>query len=172
MMQTFTYSFLFKLVFRFANIFVTVLLMIYIIPLLVLVDQQLLLLIPLIVSLIIIYIINKTYLNYYKILPYKIEADDEKMICSDFLFSKKVFTIRYNEIDELTGGIFDGKTTGIMKLRDRQNKVQIGFSNKMIDSEKLISLILSKVKKELYDEVITHLMERRVRKPVSKRKKG
>ena len=169
-MQTFTYSFIFQLVFRFGNIFVTILLLIYITPLVVLVDQQKLLLIPLIISVIIIYIINKTYLTYYKIIPYKIEADEEKMTCSNFLFSSKVFTIHYDEIDELKGGVFDGKSTGVMKLRDGRNKVQIGFSYKIKNSERLISLILSKVPKEQYNAVIEQLMKKRGMRYSSKRK--
>jgi hypothetical protein len=49
--------------------------------------------------------VNRTYLTYYLILPYKIEADDEKMICSDFLLSKKVITIYFKDIEVLQGGV-------------------------------------------------------------------
>ena len=108
--------------------------------------------------------VNRTFLTYYKILPYKIEADDEKMICSDFLFSKKVVTIYFKDINMLRGGVFSGRSSGIMKLRDSKSKLQIGFSQKLNNSEKLIALILSKVSKELYSEVIEHITEKRHRK--------
>jgi hypothetical protein len=169
-MRTFTYSFIFKLIFRFGNIFVTALLLIYITPLVVLVDQQKLLLIPLIISLILIYIINKTYLTYYKIIPYKIEADDVKMICSNFLFSNKSFSIRYDDIEKLKGGVFEGKSSGLMKIRDKHNKVQIGFSHKIKDSGKLISLILSKVSKDQYNEVIDHITKRNKQRSIKTKK--
>ena len=108
--------------------------------------------------------VNRTYLTYYKIIPYRIEADDDKMICSDFLFSKKNVTVYFKDIDLLKGGIFSGKSSGIMKVNDSKSKLQIGFSQKIKNSEKLIALILSKVPKDLYNEVINNLTERRQRK--------
>jgi hypothetical protein len=163
-MQTFTYSLLFKIVFRFGNIFITLLLSIYLIPVFYNIDQNKYLIIPLIISVIVLYVVNRTYLTYYKILPYKIEADDEKMICSNFLFSEKVVTIYYKDIDLLKGGVFSGKSSGMMRIRDGKSKLQVGFSQKMIDSEKLIALILSKVSKSIYNEVIEHLTKNRHRR--------
>ena len=108
--------------------------------------------------------VNKTFLTYYKILPYSIEADDEKMICSDFLFSNKIVKIYFKDIDMLRGGVFSGRSSGIMKLRDSKSNLQVGFSQKIKNSEKLIALILSKVSKDLYNEVINNLTEKRRRK--------
>jgi len=160
-MQTFTYSLLFKIIFRFGNIIITLLISIYLIPVFYFIDQNTILFLPLIIGVIIIFMVNRAYLTYYLILPYKIEVDDEKMICSDFLLSKKVVTIYYKDIDKLQGGVFNGRSSGIMKLRDRKSKLRVGFSQKINNSEKLIALILSKVSKDLYDEVISNLTERR-----------
>ena len=160
-MQTFTYSLLFKIIFRFGNIIVTLLISIYLIPVFYFIDQNTILFLPLIIGVIIIFMVNRAYLTYYLILPYKIEVDDEKMICSDFLLSKKVVTIYYKDIDKLQGGVFNGRSSGIMKLRDSKSKLRVGFSQKINNSEKLIALILSKVSKDLYDEVISNLTERR-----------
>ena len=163
-MQTFTYSLLFKIIFRFGNILVTFLILIYLIPVFYYIDQKTILFLPLIIGVIIIYMVNRTYLTYYKIIPYRIEADDDKMICSDFLFSKNDVTIYFKDIDLLQGGIFSGKSSGIMKVNDSKSKLQVGFSQKIKNSEKLIALILSKVPKDLYNEVINNLTERRQRK--------
>ncbi len=163
-MQTFTYSLIFKIIFRFGNIFITILLSIYLIPIFYFIDQSIYLFFPLILAVIILYMVNRAYFTYYKIIPYKIEADDEKIICSDFLFSNKVVTIYYKDIDMLRGGVFSGRSTGIMKLRDSKSKLQVGFSQKMNNSEKLIALVLSKVSKDLYNEVINNLTKRRHRK--------
>ncbi len=163
-MQTFTYSLIFKIIFRFGNILVTLLLSIYLIPVFYYIDQNIILVLPLIIGVIILYMVNRTYLTYYKILPYNIQTDDEKMICSDFLFSKKVVTIYFKDIDMLRGGVFSGRSSGIMKLRDSRSKLLIGFSQKLNNSEKLIALILSKVSKELYSEVIENITDRRHRK--------
>jgi len=111
-MQTFTYSLIFKIIFRFGNILVTLLLSIYLVPVFYYIDQKIILFIPLIIAGIILYMVNRTYLAYYKILPYEIEADDEKMICSDFLFSNKVVTIYFKDIDLLRGGVFSGRSSG------------------------------------------------------------
>ncbi|MGB5848913.1 MAG: hypothetical protein WBH40_10525 [Ignavibacteriaceae bacterium] len=163
-MQTFTYSLLFKIIFRFGNIIVTLLLSIYLIPVFYYIDQNTILFLPLIIGVIIIFMVNRAYLTYYLILPYKIEVDDEKMICSDFLLSKKIVTIYFKDIEILRGGVFNGRSSGIMKLRDSKSNLRVGFSQKMNNSEKLIALILSKVSKDLYDEVISNLTEKRHRK--------
>jgi len=164
-MQTFTYSFIYRLIFKFGNILVTVLLLIYLVPVTWYLDENEILFIPFIISLAILYIINRTYIIYYKLMPYKIEADEEKMICSNFLFSKKEITIYYKDIEQLKGGIFDGRISGIMKVCTSSNKVCVGFSQKIKNSSKLITLILSKVNKELYDKVIDHLSRNKKTKP-------
>lgn len=64
----------------------------------------------------------------------------------------------------LKGGVFSGKSSGVMKVRDGKTKLQIGFSQKINNSEKLIALILSKVTKELYSDVIENITDRRHRK--------
>ncbi len=163
-MQTFTYSLIVKIIFRYGNIFVTLLLSIYLIPVFYYIDQNMILILPLVIGVIILYMVNRTYLTYYLILPYKIEVDDEKIICSDFLLSKKVVTIYYKDIDNLQGGVFSGRSSGIMKLRDGKSKLKVGFSQKMNNSEKLIALILSKVPKDLYNDVISNITEKRQRK--------
>ncbi|GBD89130.1 hypothetical protein BMS3Abin03_03080 [bacterium BMS3Abin03] len=162
-MQTFTYSIFYKLIFRFGNLIVTFLLVIYLVPIIVYIDKNKILLIPLVISLIILYIVNRTYLIYHKILPYKIEADEDKMKCTKFFLSKKEIVIYYKDIESLSGGIFSGKLSGILKVCDGKNQVCIGFSQKMKDSGKLITFILSKVNKELYDQVINHLTAKKKR---------
>ncbi|MEJ2195210.1 MAG: hypothetical protein P8X73_10200 [Ignavibacteriaceae bacterium] len=161
MMQTFTYSFIFRMIFRYGNIVVTIFLLLYCVPLVMNIDTNKILILPIALSLLLIYIINRSYLTYYIILAYKIEADDEKILCSDFLLSNKVITIYYADIENLKGGVFERKSSGIMKVYDGKNNVTIGFSQKMKDSQKLITLILSKVKREIYDEVIEQLTDKR-----------
>ena len=53
--------------------------------------------------------------------------------------------------------MFENKTSGIMKVYDGKNSVCIGFYRKLRNSNKLIATILSKVKRELYDEVLDRL---------------
>lgn len=153
-MQLFTYPYFYKLVYRYGNIPVTIILSVYLVPSVVNLDKNLLYLIPVVLLLFMIYVLNKQYLNLYKIIPYKLEADDEKLICTDFLFSKKEFTIYYSDIESLTGGIFEGRFSGVMKVCDKKNQVCIGFFNKMKNVDKLQTMLLSKVPRNVYDDVL------------------
>lgn len=159
--QIFSYPLFFKLIIRFGNLVVTFFLIIYSIPLVVYLDQNNILIIPIVVSLFIIYYINRYYFNLYKILPYKIVAEDDKMICFDFFLSKKEIIIYYEDIESLSGGIFDNRISGIMKVCDAKNAVCIGFYHKLTNSNKLATIILSKVKRHLYDEVLEKLISKK-----------
>ena len=159
--QTFTYPFLFRLIFKFGNIIITLLLILYSIPLLVSLDQKKILVIPLLVSLLVIYFLNRHYLTLYKILPYKIEADDEKIVCSKFFLSNKEIIISYDNIKSLSGGLFENKMSGVMQVCDGKNNVCFGFYNRMRNSNKLATIILSQVKRELYDEVLEKLISKK-----------
>ncbi|MCW9066221.1 MAG: hypothetical protein OQJ78_07970 [Ignavibacteriaceae bacterium] len=152
--QTFTYPFIFRIIFRYGNIIVTPILILYSIPLFYFLDEKPILAFPLLVNLGIIYFLNKHYLNLYKILPYRIQADDVKIVCSNFFLSKKEITIYYNDISSLAGGIFHNKISGLMKVCDGNNNICVGFYHRLSNSSKLATIILSKVKRELYDNVL------------------
>jgi len=152
--QTFTYPFLFRVIFRYGNIIITPLLLLYTIPLVTFLDEKIILAFPLLVNLFLIYFLNRHYLNLYKILPYLIEADDEKITCSEFFLSKKEIVIYYNDIASLSGGIFENKISGVMKVCDGKNNLCIGFYQRLNNSGKLATIILSKAKRELYDIVL------------------
>ena len=153
-MRLFTYSYIYRLLYRYANIPVTIILSIYLVPSVVYLDKNLIYLIPVVLLLLMIYLLNRHYLTLYKIIPYRIEADGEKLVCTDFLFSKKEFTIYYNDIESLTGGIFDGRFTGVMKVCDKKNQVCIGFFNRLKNADKLQTILLSKVPRNVYDDVV------------------
>ena len=153
-MQLFTYPNFYRLLYRYGNIPVTIILSVYLVPSVVYLDKNLIYLIPVVLLLLMIYLLNRHYLNLYKIIPYKIEADEEKLICSDFLFSKKEFTIYFSDIESLTGGIFEGRFSGVMKVCDKKNQVCIGFFNRLKDADKLQTILLSKVPRKVYDDVV------------------
>jgi len=153
-MQVFNYSFFYKIIYRYGNIPVTIILAIYLVPSVVNLDRNLLYFIPVVLLLGMIYLLNKHFLNLYKIIPYRIEADEEKMICKDFLFSDKEFTIYYRDIESLTGGIFEGRLSGVMKICDKNSQVCVGFFNRLKNVDKLQTILLSKVPRKVYDEVI------------------
>ena len=152
--QIFTYSFLFRIIFRFGNFFITVILILYSVSLITSFNGNLIFILPLFVNLLIVYFLNIHYFTLYKIMPYKIEADHEKLVCSDFFFSKKEMVIHYSTISSLSGGAFDNKFSGIMKVCDEKNDLYVGFYRKLNNSSKLVTIILSKVNIDIYNEVI------------------
>jgi hypothetical protein len=163
-MKIFTYPFLYKFFFRFGNIPFTILLAAYIVPSVNQLDKDLIFLIPLIISLSLIYYLNKQYLMLYKIIPYKIEAYDDRIICSNFAFQEKIVEIYFKDIDSLKGGIYEGKLRGMLKINDGRNKITVGYFSKLKDSNKLGTILLSKVRKSVYDEVINKITEAGKRK--------
>ena len=155
--QTFTYPFLFQIIFRYGNIIVTPVLIIYSIPLYYFLYEKPIMAFPLLINLAIIFFLNRHYFNLYKILPYKIEADDEKIVCSKFFLSSKEIIIYYNDIASLAGGIFNNKISGVMKVCDGRNNVCFGFYQRLNNSGKLATIILNKVKRDIYDNVLEKL---------------
>jgi hypothetical protein len=162
--QIFTYPFFFRFVFRYGNIFVTILLVIYSFPLIIYIDSNLLLIIPLAINFFLIYYLNKRYLSNYKIFPFSIEADNERIICSNFFLSKKEIVVYYSNISSLIGGSFENKYSGIMKVYSENNTSCIAFHNRLINSSLLVTYILSKVNKKLYDEVLDKIKVKSGRK--------
>ena len=167
-MQVFTYSVLWRFVYRYLNLVLTLMLILYILPIGLKLDKDLILLIPFIISVYILYYLNKSYFMFYKLVPFKIEADDEKIICSQFIFKQKEITILMKDIDSLSGGIFDGRYRGLMKVNDDKNKVAIGFFDRMIGSQKLVTLLLSKVDMKIYNEVIPKIKELKIKPEIKK----
>ncbi len=156
-MQLFTYSFFYKLLYRYGNIPVTILLSVYAASLAVNLDKGVVYIIPFVVTFLVIYLVNRHYLMLYKILPSKIEADEEKMVCSGFLFHKQQVIIFFKDIVSLEGGIFHGRLNGVMKIKDGAHNRTIGFYDKITGARKLETLILSKVDKKIYDEIVEKL---------------
>ncbi|MCU0344245.1 MAG: hypothetical protein MUF28_10575 [Ignavibacterium sp.] len=156
-MQSFTYPFLWKFIYRYGNLVITPLLLLYALSLVALIDKNLIILIPFLLSIFILYFLNKSYINFYKLVPYKIQIDEEKIICTDFLFRDKTVTIYIKDIDSISGGIFEGKYRGLMKVCDGKNKLCIGFFDRINNSSKLVTLILSKVDRKIYDKVIEQI---------------
>lgn len=162
-MQTFTYPVIWKFIYRYGNLVITPLLLLYALSLVTLIDKNLIILIPFLLSLFILYFLNKSYINFYKLVPYKIEVDTEKIFCSEFLFRAKTVTIFIKDIESISGGIFDGRYRGLMKVCDGKNKLCIGFFDRLNNSSKLVTLILSKVDKKIYDKVIEQIQSIKIR---------
>ncbi|BDQ03456.1 hypothetical protein [Ignavibacterium sp.] len=158
-MEKFDYPVLIRILYSYGNIFITLLMIMNLIPLVISVDSNAILIVPIVITLLVIYFTNKFYFMLYKSFPFLIEADDEKMICTDFMFRKKEVVIYYKNIKSIEGGIFEGRLSGIMKVCDTETGICIAFSHRIKNSTKLIALILSRIDKKLYDEKIDALQK-------------
>lgn len=168
-MQVFTYSIFWKFVYRYLNLVLSPLLILYILPLALNLDKNLILILPFVISVYMFYYLNKSYFIFYKLVPFKIELDDEKIICSQFIFKEKKIIIQIKDIDSLTGGIFNGRYRGLMRVSDGKNKISIGFFDRMINAQKLVTLLISKVDMQVYNDVIPKIEELKI-KPENKNK--
>ena len=135
-MQTFTCPIIWKFIYRYGNLVITPLLLLYALSLVTLIDKNLIVLIPFLLSLFILYFLNKSYIK---------------------------------DIESISGGIFDGRYRGLMKVCDGKNKLCIGFFDRLTNSSKLVTLILSKVDKKIYDKVIKQIQSTKI-KPDTKNK--
>ncbi len=158
-METFNYPFIIRILYRYGNIFITFLMIINLFPLIINVDKNTILIIPIIITMLIIYFTNKFYFLLYKTFPFLIKSDNEKLICTDFMFRKKEVIIYFNNIKSISGGIFDGRVSGMMKICDAKTGICITFSHRIKNATRLIALILSKVDKKLYDDKIEALQK-------------
>lgn len=168
-MQVFTYPWFWKFIYRYGNIVLSPLLLLYTFPMVLILDKNLIFILPFALSLFLLYYINKSYFNFYKLVPNKIETDGDTLVCSEFLFRDKKITIKIKDIESLSGGIFDGRYRGLMKICDGKNKICVGFFDRMKDSGKLTAIILSKVDKKIYDSVIDKIQSIKIRPETNKK---
>ena len=170
-MKEFTYSFFAKVIYRYANIPLTVLLGIYIFFSAVGFMNDWVYIFPLLLNIILVYVVNRYYFKMYRLFPYNIKADNEKIICSGFINKNKVIEITLLDIDNITGGIFSGSPVKPIYLHDTKNNITVGFNHHLKDFNKLLTIILSNIKQELYTELLDRVKEHSIVNRLQ-RKKG
>ena len=158
-MKTYKYSFFAKFVYRFANIPATILMVLYFLSSLIGLLNEWFYVFPLLLNGAIIYFINRFYFRSYKIFPFQIEADNTKMICSDYFFSKKKFEVPYNDLTKITGGLFSGNTSRPIYLYCEKLDETIGLHSHIKNHNELLTTILSNIPKKLYDEMLEKTKE-------------
>jgi len=120
--------------------------------------------IPTVIDLLIIYAVNRYYIKSYKRFPYRIEADNERMVCTDYFFSQKQIELKHSSITKITGGIFSGNIARPIYLHDENNNIVIGFNNHLKKYDKLLTIILSNIEQKLYDDLLAKAKDTRITK--------
>lgn len=164
-MKTFKYGFIMGMLYKYGNFPVTLLLVVHSVYILFGLGQNTYLLFPLLIYIILLYLVNRHYLKVYKTFPFKIDIDNEKIFCSDFMRGSDV-EINIADITKIEGSIFGGNTTKPLYIIDENKDIKIGIYSSMKDFNKLLTIVLSNVKKELYEDLIE-----KVKMPKAKNKK-
>jgi hypothetical protein len=94
----------------------------------------------------------------YKILPYRIEIDDKKIVCSQFYKKDKTVTIYFSGIEKLKGGIFYGRSKGLMIIEGENSMV--GFFHHLTNANIFIATLLQNVPSEVYKQIETKIKSR------------
>lgn len=152
-MKKFNYGLLMGLIYRYGNFPVTLLLVIHSVYILLSIAQNTFMIFPLLIYIILLYLVNRHYLRIYKLFPFTIEADNEKMVCTNFMKHSDV-EIKMENISKIEGSIFGGNPVKPLYIYDEENQIKIGIYSSMKDFDKLLTIILSNVKKELYEELV------------------
>jgi hypothetical protein len=111
-------------------------------------------LIPAAINAVILFIIFKYYSNIAKNVPFKIVLSNNMLICSQFGYSKKEVKFPLDEIDHIEGGIFSGKATSTLYLFSEKNNLMIGILPHLTGYNSLVSLILGKIDKSMFAELV------------------
>jgi hypothetical protein len=171
-MQKFQYPSFAKFIYRYANIPASLLMGLHLVSSFIGLFSDWIIIFPFLINVIVLYLLNRFFFKSYKTFPFLIFADNEKMICTDYFFSKKKIEIKYFDISEIRGGMFSGNTSRPLYIKDGITNETIGLHTHVKDYNKLVTIILSNIKQELYNELLEKAKDQRLDKRISKNKKG
>lgn len=157
-MSTHTYPFIAKLIYRWANIPLSLILGFYLVVYILASFYQWYYIFAVLFEAALLYFLNRHYIRGYKLFPYKISIDNEKMVCEDFFFSKRSLTIYHRDIKEIKGNIFSGNKARPLYISD-SNQQSIAIRVHLEGYNKVLTQILSNVNKELYDSLLDMMKE-------------
>lgn len=154
-MKKYTYPVIAQIVYRYANLFISFVLLTQIFIFILTPQKNWNYLYFVAINLILLYVVNRFYLKNYKYFPYSIEVDSQKIICTNFVLNNRIIEIKISEIDNLTGGIFSQRPSTPIYIHFKGE--QIGVSPHLKDYNKFLTLVLSNVRKEVYDNLLKQM---------------
>ncbi|NLT51510.1 MAG: hypothetical protein GXX85_11390 [Ignavibacteria bacterium] len=170
-MKIFEYSFPAKLILKYSFIPLSVIMIIYIFYSLGGLLNSWFFIFPLIIHLLLFYIIIRFYVKIKEYFPFKIEINSEKIVCENFLGKKDNVEIKFTEIEDISGGIFNGNYSRPIYITAADGKIKIGIYRHLKNYNELLKIILSSVSKELYNDLLKK-MEKSAGFSKSKNKKA
>ncbi len=152
--KTYTYPLFYRFLYRFGNIAATLFLLLYLVPLLGGMTGRLFEYFYAAVIIAALIIINFFFIRVYRTVPFAITVKDDVITGTDYFLSSKEVVLQISKVDRLAGGVFDGKSRGLMRVINTKEEKEIAFFHGMEESKNLLAYILSKVEKSLYDSVL------------------
>ncbi len=153
-MKEYSYSFAAKLFYRYGNIPVTFLLLIYLTTSVIGSLSKWYFILAALINLLIIIWLNKYYIKTYRLFPFKIILEDDRLVCTDFFLSKRRIEILFGEIDSVSGGIFSGYPGRPTFIHEKKTDVTIGIYASSGKFNELILEILKRVNEDLYRDLL------------------
>lgn len=160
-METYKYSFISKIIYRYGNIIASFMLLIHLVSSIYYIQEKIIFIIPTLINLALIFILNKYFIKTYKLFPFEINVVSNKLICKNFFMSKKNLEIEFKNIDRLSGGIFSGYPTRPIYIHDKEQNVTIGFYSHVGNFQKLLSQILQNIPEKLYNELMENIRRKK-----------
>lgn len=157
-MKTYSYSAFAKIWYRYINIAITLLLLFYAVASLMLAFQKWYYIFVALLNVVIIYLINRFYLNSYKTFPFRIRSDETGITCENFFLSKKTLRIEFADIDGISGGMFSGWNTRPVYIHDSRRKISIGVFAQG-EFKELLKVILKNINEDLYKELLSKMKQ-------------
>lgn len=160
-METYKYSFISKIIYRYGNIIASFMLLIHLASSIYYIQEKIIFIIPTLINLALIFILNKYFIKTYKLFPFEINVVSNKLICKDFFMSKKNLEIEFKNIDKLSGGIFSGYPTRPIYIHDKTQNITIGFYSHLSNFQKLLTTILQNIPEKLYNELMENIRRKK-----------
>lgn len=151
-MKVFRYGFLAKIIYRYGIVPINLILLFYLFVSILAFDNDWKFIFPIFINIILLYSINRFYIKVFKLFPFQIEINNEKMICSDFMIKNRKVEIFHSDIATITGGIFSGRSFAPLYITTENER--IGISPHIKDFNKLLTIMLTNISKELYESLL------------------
>ncbi len=173
------YSFFARFVYRYANLPISVLLLIYLVFSLAATANNKYFIIPAFINAAVLYLMNRNYLRNNKTMPYKINVNNTTIKVSDFAGRRKDFSFSISQIKDIAGGIFAGAQTKPIFIFVEGEKYPVSFNAHISGFNELLTAILKNVDKNLYEKLMSDIRSKNEkykellakRKPAKKRAK-
>jgi len=171
-MMKFYYSKLAKVIYKYSYFVIAPILLLYALVSLGGIFKDSRYIIPFLINLLLLIGLIRLFFKVYKYFPFVIFADNEKIECSQFLKPEKKIIIYMNDITNVNGGIFSGNPAKPIVIEGKSPEEKFYFNVHLKGHTKLLTLILSNVKKELYEDLMIKIKTKNKLMRIGKKEKA